>query len=449
MPGAWAVAHTTQFTAPGWRLLKVGRGSGQLAHGGTYVGYAGGGAAGDRGNLTIVIEKMDRNESLCERGGGLTAVTEAENATFTLPPSLFGSGVAPELQLWVSHFGSSETVSSSSKLFQKQAPVAVVGGSVTILVQPNHVYTLSTVTTAGRGRTTPPPPGAFPAVYTDNFNDCRQSSIPKFVAPMSGAFECVPNGGGDSGASGGAAAAAGGDAGAAASGDAAAAAAPVMSVRQMAPAFPICDRGDVTPYAIIGDAFRTTYNITLSILLPDPPHDLARAASGGDGGAGSGSGGFVGARVKGAVGSHTGMDGIFLAINATAWWVGLKVADVSADAATNGSDATDAAAGRPSSVLAAGILPPGSNTELNGGGSGGGSGGGWRRVSLAVEGTNARGTVDGAVLFANMTVPAPRHHYTAKVAGYVVDLGEGGYAAFGTVGYSAGVEFDVLTVVSH
>ena len=55
LPPVWAAAHTTQFTAPGWRMLPVGRGSGWLQKGGTYVGYVGpageltvsGGAIGD------------------------------------------------------------------------------------------------------------------------------------------------------------------------------------------------------------------------------------------------------------------------------------------------------------------------------------------------------------------------------------------------------------------
>ena len=48
LPPVWAAAHTTQFTAPGWRMLPVGRGSGWLQKGGTYVGYV-----GPAGELTV------------------------------------------------------------------------------------------------------------------------------------------------------------------------------------------------------------------------------------------------------------------------------------------------------------------------------------------------------------------------------------------------------------
>ena len=71
LPPVWAAAHTTQFTAPGWSLLRVGRGSGWLEKGGTYVTYVsppaalvplGGGGLGQGRDFTIVVEKMDLNQ---------------------------------------------------------------------------------------------------------------------------------------------------------------------------------------------------------------------------------------------------------------------------------------------------------------------------------------------------------------------------------------------------
>ena len=55
--------------------------------------------------------------------------------------------------------------------------------------------------------------------------------------------------------------------------------------------------------------------------------------------------------------------------------------------------------------------------------------------------------IDGAVVVSALKIPAPHEHHTAKVAGVVVDLGKGGYASFGTVGYT-GVQFDALSVDS-
>ena len=60
---------------------------------------------------------------------------------------------------------------------------------------------------------------------------------------------------------------------------------------------------------------------------------------------------------------------------------------------------------------------------------------------------SATASVDGVVVVAGVKVPAPRDHHTAMVAGFEVDLGQGGYASFGTVGY-ADVSFDNLSVES-
>eukprot|EP00035_Acanthoeca_spectabilis_P006310 m.123008 g.123008 ORF g.123008 m.123008 type:complete len:805 (+) comp13444_c0_seq1:111-2525(+) len=363
MPGLWAAAHTTQFTMPGWRLLKHGMGSGWLKGGGTYVGYS-----GPNGELTIVVEKMNANESNCQRGSRSPdelGVTVPELATFVLTGDTAG---ITSLSLWQSHFGTDEF---STTLFERQQDVAVTNGTVTIQILPNWVYTLSSVV-GSRGNSTPPPLGQFPASYADDFENCNTSSMPKFIAPMSGAFECVPA----SGRRG-------------------------MAVRQMSPGMAICDRGDVTPYAIIGDGFRTTYNITVDVLIP--------TASGG---------GFVGGRAKGPVGSNTGMDGVFLVLNTTHWRVALKVVD----------------AIHPSAAIASGAL---TNTRA----------GQWQTVNLIVCGEQAHGSVNGVPLFEHVSVPPPHDHSTGTVAKHTIDLGSGGYAAIGTVGYTQ-VEFDSLQIKS-
>ena len=209
----WAAAHTTQFAQPGFKILPVGHGSGYLKHGGTFVTYI-----GPAGEITIVIEKMDANKSRCERGERNSAqqqVTAAERATFAvrLPPA----SSTRSLSVWKSNFGADPYSAGGEHLFQQAPDVPVVDGFVSLELLPNWAYTLTTITTGNKGLTTPPVAGQFPLTYTDDFNDCNLSHIPKFVAPMSGSFDCVDSFHGG------------------------------RVVRQVAPSMAICDRGDVSP----------------------------------------------------------------------------------------------------------------------------------------------------------------------------------------------------------
>ena len=141
-----------------------------------------------------------------------------------------------------------------------------------------------------------------------------------------------------------------------------------------------------------------------------------------------GGGAFIGARVKGAVGSGIGMDGVFFAVNDSTWVMALGLP------ALGGGNATSSG-----NVLASGPVPDPSSSS--------GSASSWRRLSLSVVGVTAGAILDGVLVAQAVPIPKPHDHYTAKVAGVVVDLGSGGYASFGTVGY-ASVEFDNLSILS-
>jgi len=306
-------------------------------------------------------------------------MTSAEEAIFYV-----GSGIE-SLALFESNFGVDRY--SSDLLFLDRGDVVVDQGQVKIAILPNRAYTLSTVKSAKKGVTRRASPGEFPQSYTDDFDSCPLESIPRLIAPMAGAFDCVEAKGRTG-----------------------------RSVRQASPTISICDRGDVMPYAILGDAFRTTYNVSIDFLLP--PSD---STSGGDE-----RGVFVGARAKGAVGSNTAMSGIFLVINATGYRVALTIGNIS----SSNSDST---------YLIEGLLSPmlkSDPTEPR-----------WHRVRLSVEGAHACAYLDDSLLFDRLAIPAPHEHQTAPVGDIVVPLGTGGYAAFGTVGYTL-AEFDNIRVDS-
>ena len=304
------------------------------------------------------------------------------------------------MTLWASHFGREE---NSDELFLRRDDVPVVDGKVTVKVVSNWAYTLSTIRTASKAGEAqvagmgvvesplpPPPPkmGAFPSMFQSDFNECMPSSIPKFVAPMAGAFECVAVAGQGK-----------------------------MAVRQLSPTMSICDRGDVTPYAVIGDGFRTEYDMSMDILLPSTAKQQQQQQQQEYAGA------FIGARTKGPVGSGVGMDGVFLVVNASHWYIALNVS-----AAAEGES------------IAMGKLPHSDSLKLDNNDA-------WRRLRLIVSGTTATASVDGTVVASGIRVPPPRDHFTGQVAGVAVNLGKGGYASFGTVGY-VDATFDNLSIRS-
>lgn len=205
----WASAHTTQFTQPGWRYAPVGRGSGWLARGGTYVTLVDAGGTGHCSskpdaarvgvaNMTIVIEKMDPALSKCEWEGAPNATTpESEEITFLLPDtvSLGWGNPVESLHLWRSNLSS---VDNASALFEYLGPVSVnTGMTAPVRVDPSCIYTLSTVTRAAKGvpATTVPPDVPFftniTAPHTDSFNGYNLSSEAAFFSDMSGSWEIV------------------------------------------------------------------------------------------------------------------------------------------------------------------------------------------------------------------------------------------------------------------
>ncbi|XP_074516793.1 galactocerebrosidase isoform X2 [Sebastes fasciatus] len=177
----WITAHTTQFTQPGWTYLQT---VGHLAQGGSYV------ALTDRkGNLTVVIETMTHNHSVCIRPPLLPFNVTSQNATFQLKGS-FAS--IKKLQLWRSQFN---IKTKKPSFFEKLTPLKLLDGSFTLHLAEDEVYTLTTITTGQKGSYPAPPPSApFPKAYKDNF-DVRNppfSEAPHF-ADQTGVFEYYIN----------------------------------------------------------------------------------------------------------------------------------------------------------------------------------------------------------------------------------------------------------------
>ncbi|XP_033990649.1 galactocerebrosidase isoform X3 [Trematomus bernacchii] len=180
-PPIWITAHTTQFTQPGWSYLQT---VGHLAQGGTYVALTDG-----KGSLTVVIETMTHDHSVCIRPPLPPFNVTSQNATFQLKGS-FAS--IKELQVWRSQFNFK---TKKPSFFQKLTPLTLVDGLFTLSVAEDEVYTLTTVTSGQKGSYPGSPPSArFPKQYKDNF-DVRNppfSEAPNF-ADQTGVFEYYLN----------------------------------------------------------------------------------------------------------------------------------------------------------------------------------------------------------------------------------------------------------------
>ena len=168
-PTLWATAHYTQFTqATGWRYLVQGRGSGMLAGGGTFVTLV-----DALGNVTLVIEAAgdaglnDWSTQNCNAENGLNYRPAAgvQNATFALT-----AGAVPQtLALWRSRFQRGSRTAST--YFERLPDVPVnAAGEVSVAVEPDTVYTLTTFPGASKAEPVGVPPSTpFPLPYTDDF----------------------------------------------------------------------------------------------------------------------------------------------------------------------------------------------------------------------------------------------------------------------------------------
>jgi len=211
---AWVMAHTTQFTAPGWRYLDSASG---------YLG-------GNRVNGSYVSLRHPTNNTY-------STIIETMDATAaqTFTATVTGGLSTGQVHIWSTRVGSS----SSSELFVHSADVTPSGGTFTITLQPGFVYTLSTTTGQGKGTASSPAAAAMALPYSDSYDAVPVGGEARYLADMQGAFEVVTCGGGRSG----------------------------RCVRQMSPRAPITWDALSDPYALLGDIGWSNYRISSDILL--------------------------------------------------------------------------------------------------------------------------------------------------------------------------------------
>lgn len=175
----WTSAHHTQFMDPGWEY--VGGGRGILSKGGSWLSVMSSDEeklpqenAAIR-NVSIIIEKLHGN---CLRCAGET--TEAEEFTFFLSPSLRHS----TLRVW-------KTNATVSFARLSDVPVEKSSGKVTIHLEPDSIYSLTSLNNIAKGRAEAAIPKAsvFPLPYSDKFENRAPSTFPRYFSDNGGSFE--------------------------------------------------------------------------------------------------------------------------------------------------------------------------------------------------------------------------------------------------------------------
>eukprot|EP01084_Bolivina_argentea_P095306 171371_1 len=197
MSPLWVSSHTTQFVHVlnnEWYYVQQGYGSGILDNGGTYVTFMSNNGQSKDLNITIVIETMQYNNSLCVRANpsDFWNVT-IQNITFKLENNNKNAYVLPkQLYVW-------KSVLFGAKVywFEKQDPITINSDlSFTLIdIEPDTVITLTTISTGNKGSySTPPSKIVFPIPYNDNFqsyaNEINNGNDPqpKYFSDQAGSF---------------------------------------------------------------------------------------------------------------------------------------------------------------------------------------------------------------------------------------------------------------------
>ncbi len=161
----WVTAHVTQFAQPGWQFLN--RASGYLGDertNGSYISLR----SPNGNDYSTIVET--------------TTATAASTMTFNFGASLAGKS----LSVWATKLHSTSIEDQFTHTTDLHLDAT---GKSQLTLQPDYVYTVSTLGTAGKGNATAPPAHPLTLPYRDNFNHYKTGSEARYVSDMQGAFE--------------------------------------------------------------------------------------------------------------------------------------------------------------------------------------------------------------------------------------------------------------------
>jgi len=212
----WGMAHTTQFTAPGWH----------------YIDSASGYLGGNRDNGSYVTLKSPNNRDY-------STIVETIDATDTNTVSVRVTGglSTGTVHVWTTNASSNNTADH----FVRQADITPSGGRYTLTLQPGRIYSITTTTGQGKGTARGPAGHALALPYSDSFDGYAVGREARYLGDMDGAFEIAACGGGRGG----------------------------RCVRQMTSQAPILWRtgGQRDPQALLGDVGWRDYTLAVDALM--------------------------------------------------------------------------------------------------------------------------------------------------------------------------------------
>ena len=212
---AWVMAHTTQFTASGWRYLDSASG---FLSGNRNIGSY----------VTLRAPTGNQWSTVVET----TGATAAEPFTFTVTGGLATGAV----RVWSTNLNSS----NPAEFLVRGSDLNPTSGSTyTINLQPGRLYTLTTTTGGGKGTASSNTQAVLALPYADNFDGYGLGAEARYLSDVQGSYEVSACGGGRGG----------------------------RCVRQVAPRAPITWSTLSDAYTIIGDVNWQTYTVSVDALL--------------------------------------------------------------------------------------------------------------------------------------------------------------------------------------
>ena len=165
MSPVWVVAHTTQFAAPGWQYLD--HASTLLPGGGSYVTLKHG------TDFSIVVETL--------------SASAPQHVELTIDPAFHSQ----RLHIWRTN---------QQSYFEELAHLTPTKDKVSVTLEPNSVYSITTTTGQSKGNVSPPSPAPFSVPYSDSFESYPVGETnPRYIMEQNGSYEVVPCAGGRAG----------------------------------------------------------------------------------------------------------------------------------------------------------------------------------------------------------------------------------------------------------